>query len=136
MTILVFNGDFKKLIPNGYKFHKLFAGNHKCYSYNVNNNDYDTRGTIWIWVSGRTIEIKDFHNYSVNVIDYLRNKLNTISENEESIRFNVNEKTSEVYDDNNFLGLGSDHIRREYMSVETAKKLIIEIDRLNSELFK
>lgn len=44
-----FIGKFKDLIPMGYSFHKLYARNYRVYSKNQ----------IWIWVAGKTVEIKD-----------------------------------------------------------------------------
>lgn len=50
-----FTGNFKKLIPMGFKFHKLFARNYKVY----NKND------VWIWVAhGGYIELKDLYDLS------------------------------------------------------------------------
>lgn len=50
-----FTGDFKKLIPMGFEFCKLFASNYKVY----HKND------IWIWVAqGGYVEIKDLYNNS------------------------------------------------------------------------
>ena len=50
-----FTGDFKKLIPMGFKFHKLFANNYKVYEKNG----------VWIWVSqGGYVEIDDHYDNS------------------------------------------------------------------------
>ena len=50
-----FTGDFKKLIPMGFTFHKLFASNYKVYEKN----------RVWIWVAqGGYVEIKDLYDNS------------------------------------------------------------------------
>ena len=50
-----FVGDFKKLIPMGFEFHKLFARNYKVYS----KND------VWVWVAhGGYVEIRDLFDKS------------------------------------------------------------------------
>ena len=50
-----FVGDFKQLIPMGFKFHKLFANNYKVYE----------RHKVWIWVAhGGYVEIDDFYGLS------------------------------------------------------------------------
>lgn len=50
-----FTGDFKKLKPMGFKFHKLFANNYKVYEKNG----------VWIWVAqGGYVEIDDHYDNS------------------------------------------------------------------------
>ena len=54
-----FTGDFKDLIPMGFKFQKLFARNYKVY----HKND------VWIWVAhGGYVEIDDFYNLSGYIV--------------------------------------------------------------------
>jgi len=54
-----FTGDFKKLIPMGFTFHKLFARNYKVYEMNK----------VWIWVAhGGYVEIDDFYNLSGYIV--------------------------------------------------------------------
>jgi hypothetical protein len=54
-----FIGDFKKLIPMGFTFHKLFARNYKVYEKNK----------VWIWVAhGGYVEIDDFYNLSGYIV--------------------------------------------------------------------
>ena len=53
-----FVGDFKKLIPMGFTFHRLYANNYKVYSKN----------RVWIWVAhGGYVEIADFYDHSVYI---------------------------------------------------------------------
>ena len=50
-----FTGDFKKLIPMGFTFHKLYASNYKVYE----------KSKVWIWVAhGGYVEIDDFFSNS------------------------------------------------------------------------
>jgi len=57
-----FTGDFKELMPMGFKFHKLFANNYKVYS----KND------VWIWVAhGGYVEFKDLYGLSGYAIKML-----------------------------------------------------------------
>jgi len=50
-----FTGDFKKLIPMGFKFYKLYANNYKVYEKNK----------VWIWVAhGGYVEISDHFSKS------------------------------------------------------------------------
>lgn len=48
----LFVGDWKKLIPLGYKFQKLFASNYICY-HKEEKNGVDE---IWIWKKGKDIQ--------------------------------------------------------------------------------
>lgn len=53
-----FTGDFKKLIPMGFKFHKLFANNYKVYE----------KDEVWIWVAyGGYVEIDDHYGKSGHI---------------------------------------------------------------------
>lgn len=60
---IAFIGDFKKLIPMGYTFTKMFANNYKCYHKGDINHD------VWIWVAGKTVEVHDFHSLSYLFVD-------------------------------------------------------------------
>jgi hypothetical protein len=54
-----FTGDFKKLIPMGFTFHKLFASNYKVYE----------KSKVWIWVAqGGYVEVADFHELSGYIV--------------------------------------------------------------------
>jgi hypothetical protein len=56
--MIEFTGDFKDLIPMGFKFHKLFANNYKVYEKNK----------VWIWVAhGGYVEISDHYDNSVHI---------------------------------------------------------------------
>jgi len=53
-----FTGDFKKLIPMGFKFYKLYANNYKVYEKNK----------VWIWVAyGGYVEIDDYYENSIHI---------------------------------------------------------------------
>jgi hypothetical protein len=53
-----FKGDFKKLIPMGFDFNKLYARNYKVYH----------KEGVWIWVAdGGYVEIKDFFHWSGHI---------------------------------------------------------------------
>lgn len=54
--ILKFIGDWRKLIPLGYKFQRLYARNYICYS----KGQIDNR--IWIWKKGKDIELSGVNN--------------------------------------------------------------------------
>ena len=63
--LIKFTGDFKQLIPMGFKFHKLYARNYKVYEKNK----------IWIWVAhGGYVEIDDFYNLSGYIMQAIFNK--------------------------------------------------------------
>jgi len=54
-----FVGDFKKLIPMGFTFHKLYANNYKVYSKN----------RVWIWVHhGGYVELDDHYENSGYIV--------------------------------------------------------------------
>lgn len=56
--MIKFTGDFKKLIPMGFTFHKLFARNYRVYEKNK----------VWVWVAqGGYVEISDHYNNSVHI---------------------------------------------------------------------
>lgn len=62
-----FTGDFKKLIPMGFQFQKLYASNYRCY------HNYEIGGVehpFWIWVKERRFEIDDWHGLEVPVLEY------------------------------------------------------------------
>jgi hypothetical protein len=62
-----FHGKFKDLIPNGFKFHKLFARNYRCYS--KSKHEYSSQ-SIWVWQHlGGYIELNDFHDASKTIIE-------------------------------------------------------------------
>ena len=57
--LIKFTGDFKKLIPMGFTFHKLFASNYKVYE----------KEKVWIWVAhGGYVEIDDLFGLSGYVL--------------------------------------------------------------------
>lgn len=55
----------QELRERGYTFQKLHARNYKCYWKEIHPGY-----TIWCWVSGKEVEIKDFYCMSKTVLDY------------------------------------------------------------------
>lgn len=130
---LKFTGKFKDLKKNGYKFHKLFANNYKAYKINVDNKEYFTRGNIWIWVSGRVIEIDDYYYYTDLIVNHFREVLPTLDESQTTINFNLDMDNGTIIKDSDAsfnLYYLPEHIRRCHFPVETVKNLLKEIDRL------
>ena len=69
--LLRFTGKFKDLIPQGFKFHKLFAHNYRSYSRNIDpNNKSDYGNTIWVWQHlGGYVEFMDLHERSYVLLE-------------------------------------------------------------------
>lgn len=63
MCKIAFIEDWKKLIPMGYKFQRLYGGNHICY----HKIDLD----LWIWKKSKSLMIKDLYGKSYIVLQYL-----------------------------------------------------------------
>ncbi|PLS19159.1 hypothetical protein CVD28_01755 [Bacillus sp. M6-12] len=91
-----FTGDFKKLIPMGYKFSKLYASNYICYH----------KDELWIWKKGKELEIADFYSRSHVVLQYLidhdfvvPNEYNLVVLNQETSQIEDYERTkhSDMY---------------------------------------
>jgi len=62
-----FTGDFKKLIPMGFQFQKLYASNYRCY------HNYEIVGLLqpfWIWVKERRFEIDDWYEFAVPILEF------------------------------------------------------------------
>ena len=60
--MIKFVGDWKKLIPMGYKFQRLFASNYIC---------YHKHNEIWIWKARKDLEICDLYDDSCYLLNYL-----------------------------------------------------------------
>jgi hypothetical protein len=59
-----FHGKFRDLTPNGYKFHRMFAKNYRCYCKSFIGDE-----TISIWQHlGGYIEINDWFHRSIEVV--------------------------------------------------------------------
>ena len=93
---IVFIGDFKKLIPLGYKFQRLYARNYICYH----------QEDVWIWRKGKQVEISDMYSRSYLLLEYLieqnfiiPNEFNMVVVNTESneIEEYQKEKHSDIY---------------------------------------
>jgi hypothetical protein len=63
-----FTGKFRDLIPQGYKFHKLFARNYRCY--NKECGGAHSGDKLWIWQHlGGYVEIKDFFDDTFRFVE-------------------------------------------------------------------
>jgi len=70
-----FTGDFKKLIPLGYKRNKYYANNY--IGYDLQSKKYDTMSLILIWKAGKDLYLSDCKNeFQVALFNLL--KTNTI----------------------------------------------------------
>lgn len=84
-----FVGDYKGLKPMGYRFLKLYAGNHICYR----------KEDVWIWRKHKDIEIGDLHgDYSGLVFKYLIDNNFTLNNKYNVIIINTETKSVEDYD--------------------------------------
>lgn len=83
-----FLGDFKQLIPMGYKFSKLYAGNYICYH----------KDGIWIWRKGKEVEIDDLYGQSYVLLNYLIQNDFKIGNEHNIIVLNREEAKIEEYD--------------------------------------
>lgn len=79
-----FIGDFKKLKPMGYEFHKLFARNYICY----------IKNDVKIWRKAKDVQILDFQDYSHLLLQYLID--NNFIINDKHNRIVVNTETSKI----------------------------------------
>jgi len=60
--MISFIGDWKKLIPMGYKFQRLYASNYIC---------YHKHKEVWIWKAKKDLEICDLYDDSCYLLNYL-----------------------------------------------------------------
>jgi len=67
--IIKYHGEFKDLIPRGWRFQKLYANNYRCYIY-----EFDLNNHLWLWQAGRELEIQDLHSSSWLLLDWIVNK--------------------------------------------------------------
>ena len=66
--LVKFHGKFHDLVPNGFKFHKMFARNYRVYSRCDDIQGSDER--VWVFQHhGGYIELNDFFANSKQVID-------------------------------------------------------------------
>ena len=70
---ITYTGAFKDLVPMGFRFQKLYAGNYRCYHTCICETGHKL--TIWIWQKGREICIEDLHHLSPYVYSFLRGKV-------------------------------------------------------------
>lgn len=69
MNYIKFNGRFKDLIPNKYKFCRLYASNYNVYRFQP--TDYGR--SIWIWVKGRELSFDSYFEFSGSILEYYIN---------------------------------------------------------------
>lgn len=135
--MIKFIGDFRKLIPMGFEFHKLFARNYKVYS----KND------VWVWVAhGGYVEIRDFFEESKHIAKAIFDGSYPVYE-EDTNHHNIiffekgkpkgcilNKKTGEILVYRDFYRIhGSDYDREMYEELLINKKTfntIKEIEKM------
>lgn len=83
-----FTGDFKKLIPMGYRFTKVWANNYICYQ----------KEQVYIWKKGKDIEIADLYHRSYLVLQYLIDNDFQIQDKCNRIVINKEEYKAEHFD--------------------------------------
>lgn len=63
-----FTGKFRDLIPQGYKFYKLFAQNYRCYNKECGREHEGDK--LWIWQHlGGYLEIRDLFSNSFRFVE-------------------------------------------------------------------
>lgn len=87
-----FIGDWKKLIPMGYKFNRLYASNYICYSKGEINSH------IWIWKGAKDVCINDLHGDSYLVLQYLIKTNFAKAEKYNTFVIDMDNKAVEEYD--------------------------------------
>lgn len=86
-----FTGDFKKLIPMGYRFTKVYARNYICYQ----------KDKVYIWKKGKDVEILDLYSSGSHlVLQFLIDNNFTITDNHNRIVWNKNANKIENHDFN------------------------------------
>lgn len=71
MKQLKYTGEFKDLVPLGFRFQKMYARNYRCYhTYDVKKSE--ARISFWIYQKGRNIEIEDWNGLEVSIIEYIQ----------------------------------------------------------------
>lgn len=97
---LKFTGNFRDLVPLGFRFQKLYARNYRCY------HTYETEAkmSVWIWQRGRDIELEDWQDLAVPILEYARahpvtpvkKKVGKLRWIDKSLHLLCNRKTLEV----------------------------------------
>ena len=132
--MIKFTGDFKKLIPMGFTFHKLFSRNYKVYEKN----------SVWVWVAhGGYVEIRDFFSKSKHIARKIYD--GTYPVNEKDVIHNgflllkkgkpkgciLNKKTGEILVYRDFYRVhGSDYDRELYEEVLIGKATLDTIKEI------
>lgn len=73
MSYLKFTGNFRDLIPLGFKFQKLYARNYRCY-HTAHRKEGHKGYSLWVWQKDRRVEIEDWHEFEVLIIEYMKGK--------------------------------------------------------------
>lgn len=66
-------GELKSM---GYTFQKLYAANYITYRKKI--GDY----AIWLWSKGKTVEIDDWHQHTINILNFYKENLQSYTESE------------------------------------------------------
>ena len=75
MSHILFTGNFRDLIPLGFRFEKKYARNYRCYTtYNPEDVRSSPAHPLWIYQKGRSVEIDDWGNHEVSILKYLEGK--------------------------------------------------------------
>jgi hypothetical protein len=75
MSHILFTGNFRDLIPMGFRFEKKFARNYRCYTtYNPEDVRNSPPHPLWIYQKGRSVEIDDWDNHEVSILKYMEGK--------------------------------------------------------------
>jgi len=90
-----FTGDFKQLIPDGWKFHKLFARNYRSYSKTSDGKEYGE--TFWIWQHlGGYVEYEDWFSLSWIIFDLVQSGEYKEGKWHQWYRFTINRESQKV----------------------------------------
>lgn len=149
MKTLQYTIQEKELKGMGYIFQKLYAADYKTYRLEVEKWSY----TIWLWVSGKSIEVNDWYSFTHKVLEFY--KANRDSEkflNKDYIKIALNRETGDIilntrYDEideifnmadksnikelSNALIAKYDNLHEIFINKEKMDKVISEIEKLN-----
>ena len=126
MSHILFTGNFRDLIPLGFRFEKKFARNYRCYTtYNPEDVRNSPPHPLWIYQKGRSVEIDDWGDSEVPILKYLEGK----TFKHDIASFCASKKTGEVIEscncDLNTTRLAIRHLQGE-LTVEEYDKLVDE----------
>jgi hypothetical protein len=121
---LIYSIPEKEFKLHGYELKKLYARNYKVYHKKIDQID------IWCWVAGKTIEIKDFYQNSIYILNYYlancdkEDKLMKSKDGSKYLNVRFNITTKEI---KNFLDIVKvpDFLTSEYMIGEDWSSIIL-----------